>query len=255
MKFCDRSTTEPKCLIGKFKNKRQAAIADREQELLAIAERLMGTEGFSGLTMDKLVAACNYSKGTVYNHFSSKEDLLCALCIKGTKLGMQITKRALTFDGNSRERCLAVHFAQRIHGLSHPTLYLCMLTGKTPAVREKASPTRLKELEALEAEMPQICTQVFDDGLADGSLSVSMGVGIDSLSFANWAISFGTNVLMIEAADALEAKQLDLNYVLLFNVSIMLDGMGWKPLSHQWDYKKTWQRIATEIFSEEMAAL
>ena len=255
MKFCDRSTTEPKCLIGKFKNKRQAAIADREQELLAIAERLMGTEGFSGLTMDKLVAACNYSKGTVYNHFSSKEDLLCALCIKGTKLGMQITKRALTFDGNSRERCFAVHFAQRIHGLSHPTLYLCMLTGKTPAVREKASPTRLKELEALEAEMPQICTQVFDDGLADGSLSVSMGVGIDSLSFANWAISFGTNALMIEAADALEAKQLDLNYVLLFNVSIMLDGMGWKPLSHQWDYKKTWQRIATEIFSEEMAAL
>ena len=80
-------------------------------------------------------------------------------------------------------------------------------------------------------------------------------MGFYSLSFANWAISFGTNALMIEAADALEAKQLELNYALLFNVSIMLDGMGWKPLSHQWDYKKTWQRIATEIFSEEMAAL
>jgi AcrR family transcriptional regulator len=29
--------------------------------------------------MDILVARCEYSKGTVYKHFSCKEDLLCAI--------------------------------------------------------------------------------------------------------------------------------------------------------------------------------
>jgi len=255
MKFCDQSNTETKCFVGKFKNKRHAAIADREQELLIIAEKLMEHEGFSGLTMDKLVAACNYSKGTVYNHFNSKEDLLCALCIKGIKLSMQLMRRALTFEGNTREKNLAIHFANRVFGLASPTLFMCILSGKSPAVQEKASTERLKEIDELEVEITAICDQTFSDALNAGDLNVSMGVGIDGFSFANWAMSFGSNALMIGASEANVIKSLDLDFALLFNVSIMMDGMGWKPLSHQWDYKQTWQRIATEVFSKEMAAL
>ena len=254
-KFCSRSTNEEKCFVGKYKSKRQAAIADREQELLVIAEKLMEKEGFSGITMDKLVAACNYSKGTVYNHFNSKEDLMCALCIKGIKQGMQLTKRALTFNGNSREKSVAVHFAQRIHSLTHPTLFMCVLNAKSPAVQEKASKDRLNEVAELELEITGLCDTIFQAALADESLSLSMGIGIDSLSFTNWAMSFGSNALLIGAADANAIKRIDQEYALLFNISIMMDGMGWKPLSHQWDYKKTWQRIAKEIFAEEMAAL
>lgn len=84
MKYCNRnSSINPKYIIDKRKNTQKKNIVDREQELLLISEKIMAEHGFSKLTMDKLVAACEYSKGTVYNHFNSKENLLLALCVKG----------------------------------------------------------------------------------------------------------------------------------------------------------------------------
>lgn len=53
--------------------KKQQAIADREVELIQLAKSLVQEQGFANLTMDKLTSASSYSKGTIYNHFCSKE--------------------------------------------------------------------------------------------------------------------------------------------------------------------------------------
>ena len=37
------------------------------------------SQGYAGLSMDRLAEATEYSKGTVYQHFSTKEDLVMAL--------------------------------------------------------------------------------------------------------------------------------------------------------------------------------
>ncbi|MBO0180679.1 TetR/AcrR family transcriptional regulator, partial [Vibrio parahaemolyticus] len=34
-----------------------------------------------------------------------------------------------------------------------------------------------------------------------------------------------------------------------------LDGLGWSPLSTEWDYRKTWRRVEQELFSEGLAYL
>jgi len=256
MNFCkSEQNDKPDCFIHKIKNKRQQAIADREQELLELAEKLMEREGFASLTMDKLVAACSYSKGTVYNHFNSKEDLLCALCIKGMKQKFELSKKAASFEGNTREKCLALHFSQHLHGLKHPTLYFCVLTAKTPAVKEKASPTRLKQQQELETDMTQFCDGMFSEALQQGDLKLSLGLGIDSFGFANWSMSFGSSALLMMGKDIEAIKRLNLDLALLHNISFLLDGMGWLPLSSQWDYMQSWQRIADEIFKDELAEL
>ncbi|WP_199608892.1 TetR/AcrR family transcriptional regulator [Flocculibacter collagenilyticus] len=256
MNFCKREKNQDeKCLIGKLTSKRQQTIADREQELLKIAEAVMEREGFAGLTMDKLVAACDYSKGTVYNHFNSKEDLLCALCIKGLKLSLQLCKKTLAFEGSSRERSLAVHYAYRLHSITHPTLFFCILTAKTPAVREKASEHHLKQQELLEKEMAQFCEGSFKEAVEKKELNISMGMGFNSYNFANWAMSFGSNALLMVANETETLRTLDHDMAILHNLSLLMDGMGWRPLSSEWDYLNTWQRIKDEVFAEEVAAL
>ena len=215
----------------------------------------MEREGFASLTMDKLVAACSYSKGTVYNHFNSKEDLLCALCIKGMRQKLELSKKAMAFEGNTREKCLALHFSQHLHGLKHPTMYFCVLTAKTPAVKEKASAARLQQQAELELEMTQFCDGMFAEALKNGDLKLGLGFGIDSLSFANWAMSFGTSALLMMAKEIDAVKRMNQDYALLHNISFLLDGMGWQPLSSQWDYMQSWQRIADEVFKDEIAEL
>ena len=73
------------CPLKGFTSKRKKSFIEREHEIMALAEQIMESDGFSALTMDKVVAGSSCSKGTVYNHFGSKEDLICGLCIKSMR--------------------------------------------------------------------------------------------------------------------------------------------------------------------------
>lgn len=233
--------------------KRQAAREAREARLLELAERIMQRDGFSGLTMDKLVSACDYSKGTVYNHFNSKEDLLCALCIKGMRLTLDLFQQAAEFEGNSREKILAIHFAYHLHALACPTLFLCVLTSQTPAVREKADPQRLALQQALDTEMTQHCDAMFEMARRAGDVPASQQV--QSMTFASWAMAFGSNALMTLAAEVQGVQRMAGSEVLLTNVNLLMDGMQWQPLSRDFDYAATWHRIGETLFAAEIRQL
>lgn len=235
------------CLLKKLVNKRQERLLEREQELLKIAESIMASEGFTGLTMDKLVAACDYSKGTVYNHFNSKEDLLCALCIKGMRINLSLFSQASNFAGNSREKLLALHYAYSLHAFTYPTLFMCVLASQTPAIREKADPERLKMQQALDSELTSYCDASFELGIESGDLQTQLN--LSQLTFMSWAMSFGSNALLTMASEIEGIQRLDAQTALLQSVNVMMDGIGWKPLSTEWDYQSSWKRIGKEVFN------
>jgi len=255
MTFTLCNNENPKCFIKKILTKREQNIVNREQELLTVAEAIMAHEGFSGLTMDKLVAACDYSKGTVYNHFSNKEDLFCALCIKSVKMIISLTKRALAFDGTLREKCLAMCFVHRLHSQLHPTLFLCVLLAKTPAVRERASAGRLAMQGELEQEITQLVDELFAKALTNNDIKPNGEGQLENLCFSLWSTCFGANALLISACEAEAVSRLDSDFALLFNINALLDGVGWQPLSQSCDYQDSWQRIGNEVFAVEVAAL
>ncbi|MEO1235180.1 MAG: helix-turn-helix domain-containing protein, partial [Planctomycetota bacterium] len=62
--------------------RKQREIADRERLILDHARRMLLDGGVASLSMDRLAEAIEYSKGTVYQHFSSKEDVVAALFIE-----------------------------------------------------------------------------------------------------------------------------------------------------------------------------
>ena len=234
-------------------NRREQQRLDREEELLDLAEQIMEVEGFSGFTMDKLVSACGYSKGTVYNHFSCKEDLFCALCIRGMTKTLELFNKALSFDGNCREKVLAIHFAYRLQALTNPTQFMCVLTAQTPAMKEKANEQRLKVQQDLDNEMTHFCDTLFQQAIESGE--IPGGTSIEEAIFASWALSFGTIALMTQASGTLPVERADTEMALLCNVNLLMDGMGWSPLSTEWDYESTWHRIAKQVFTHELEQL
>jgi AcrR family transcriptional regulator len=57
--------------------------AERELLILAEAERLLSAEGYDGLVMERLAELVGVSKGTLYQHFAKKEDLVGAIVLRG----------------------------------------------------------------------------------------------------------------------------------------------------------------------------
>lgn len=249
--LCKNDSDTRECKVSR----KQKAIADREQELLFIAKKLVEEEGFHNFTMDKLTKASDYSKGTIYNHFSSKEDVITALCTVALRQEMSFFNRAKAFEGNTRERALAFHVAYVMSAKVEPVLFNCVLTAKTPWVMQKASPERLQQQLELEQECTALVDSMFHEALASGDLKISTSNGIDSLVFANWSVAFGGIALMSSASTCHSITRLRDHNVFLFNINTLLDGLGWQPLSDSFDYQRTWKRVEETIFSEELKML
>lgn len=257
LKFlCDIANKEQRsCPLEQRFSKKQQAIADREQELLQIAHQLVKAEGYANLTMDKLTAASPYSKGTIYNHFSSKEDVITALCNTALRHEISLFKKAGLFNGSSREKALALHQAYFLSAKMQPILFNCVLTAKSPWVQEKSSPARITVQQELEKEVTQMVDLLLQQAIDANELQPKAGATVDLMAFANWAISFGSIALLSSASETYSVERLLGAHPFLFNLNCVLDGMNWLPLSTDWDYCQSWLRIEKEIFSAEQQQL
>lgn len=231
---------------------RSKARQQREQQLLELAQQILRQDGFTGLTMDRLASLSDVSKGTLYNHFSSKEDVLTALSVDSLQRLLQLFQYASTFSGHSRERALALHHAYHKFSAAEPTLFLCLLSAATPGVMEKSSPARLQQRQQLEMQLLQYCQLVLSEALADGSLQLPVGVSLEQWSFINWALAFGCNALFVPLRQLGLFADLAAPHVNLHSINLLFDGMGWLPLSSGWDYQQSWQQIG-QTFGSQIA--
>jgi AcrR family transcriptional regulator len=230
--------------------KRLQAKLQREQELLVLAQHILQQDGFAGLTMDRLTALSSVSKGTIYNHFCSKEDLFTALSVDSLQRQLALFKRALLIPGHSREQVLALHLAYHQFSMTEPTLFLCLLTANTPGVIEKSSPARLALRQQLELQLVAICQQLIAQAIAEGSLQLPTNQSLDALAFVQWAQAFGSNALFKPTQQLGLFTQLEPQATMLLGINLLLDGLNWKPLSKEWDYQASWQRMMTTLATE-----
>lgn len=71
--------------------------ADREQQLLDVAEAVFGERGFQAVTMDEIADRAGVTKPVLYDHFGSKDGLAVA-CISRARAELL----RLTIDAQSR---------------------------------------------------------------------------------------------------------------------------------------------------------
>ena len=228
----------------------------RELQIMDAALDLVSKTDISLLTMDKVVAQVPYSKGTVYGHFSSKEDLLAGIANHSLRTMIVLFQRALEHDGSSRDRYMAMQFAYLLWSLLNPTLFRTCICAKSPAVWGKASAERMQEHEALEQKMLTVWHRIIDDGLTEGQFTLPAHMNKQQVAFSGWAGGYGTIMLLsddIESCAGRNGLYLEREY---FNsMNIYMDGLGWGPLSTEKDYRKVLHQILEDRFSDELNEL
>ena len=241
--------------LNKKLTKKQQAIADREVELVQLAKAIVEEQGFTNLTMDRLTAFSAYSKGTIYNHFCSKEDVIIALCIDGIKQEAKMLSRGISFEGSTREKMIAMHVAYRTFVLQEPELTACVLLANSPWIIEKASAERVKVLKQLEEQVTGLVNRIVTEAVEKGELTLTSEYTVESIVFSNWSMAFGFNALATNIVKKQSTEEHNVSLSLLGNINMLFDGLKWLPLSTEHDYKKVWQKVEQELFYEEIHRL
>lgn len=228
----------------------------REQEIIDSALELMKLHGAENLTMDKLVAQVPYSKGTVYNHFSCKEDLLIAISNRALKILSKLFSKASQFDATTRERMYLVSFAYLIYAILHPALFETMLCAKSPTICGKASEQRITEHDQLELEMLSSLYGLIQQAIEKGDLTLPSHMDIKQTCFAQWSSSYGVIALLSANEPACKGREeLRVEQELFNKNNLLLDGLQWAPLSSDVDYKTKLAQSLSDVFSDELQTI
>ena len=89
-------------LVMNVMSRKQREIQDREKQILAIARPILLEEGYQALGMERLAEKMQYAKGTLYNHFPHKEEIVAALVIESLELRRKLFEQASVASSDAR---------------------------------------------------------------------------------------------------------------------------------------------------------
>lgn len=236
-------------------SRKQREFLQREQLILDTAQNMLHQNGYVQLTMERIAEAVEYSKGTIYNHFSSKEDLVCSLCCRCVSNLIGLFERAFDYPGTTRERFAAIGIAYSLyHQLNpHDAEYIQIV--KTNAIREKLSEEHLHELNSLEHEITQLCMNLVNEAIAAGDISNAENHTADTIVFGFWSMVYG-GMLLAQSDIPLEDLGFSPAIIMLWNNSQrLMDAYGWEPLSKDTDSDALFNKLCSALFAEEVCRL
>jgi AcrR family transcriptional regulator len=232
--------------------RKQREIGQRERLLLGIARKMLIEQGYAGLSMDRLAEATEYSKGTVYQHFSTKEDLVTALAVESARERLALFRRAREFRGRSRERIVALGVADGLFALLYPHYFRSELIISMADLESRVSEERYQELVRQEGSVVGLLREAVQEAVGAGDLSLQPPLTVEGAVFGLFSMAVGAHTAAVNFAPVLRELGGGPPLVMLHaNFQALLDGLGWRPFRSEWDYDATYGRIALEIFPEE----
>ena len=236
-------------------SRKEREFLQREQLIIDTAKNIMGQEGFNNLSMERIAAEIEYSKGTVYKHFNSKEEVVTAIgrCCMDNLLEM--FERASNYPGNNRERMAAIGVAHSLYAQLHPVELQNMQFISSQAVREKVSIEIQQEVLLREQKITEKVSSIVKQAMQDGDIKEPHACLPDAIVFGLWTMGYGSNLLHLSGIPFEKIGMCQPLDMMWLNSHKLLDSYHWHPLSSEFDIEKLRTDILQECFAEEFKLL
>lgn len=234
------------------KDRKFREIQEREAKILECARPMFIEGGYNGLNMDRLTSLVEYSKGTIYNHFSCKEEIIITLAIQTLEKRLAMFEKAALFQGTSRDRIAAIGTAAELFVKLYPDHFRVEQTIRLDSIWDKTSEERRQIMSNCERRCIGIVGGVVRDGVASGDLNLSDSTTPEEIVFGLWSLSFGGYSIIATSNSLQEIGITDPFKMLRHNYSRFLDGIQWTPLSSDVDYDAVFERVSEEVFGDEL---
>jgi len=233
--------------------RKQRERAEREQAILDVARQMLTEGGYLGLNMARIARELDYSNGTIYQHFPNKEDIILALTIETLEKRSDMFERASAFRGNSRERLMAIGYAAELFVRVFPDYFNVEQTVRSASIWEKTTESRRQLMQGCEARCMGIVSGIIRDGVAAGDLQLPGDLRPEEMVFGLWSMTFGGYSIIAANNNLVELGIRQPFGAIRRNTLLIVDGYGWRPLSHEYDANAIYQRIEQEVFPGETA--
>jgi hypothetical protein len=160
-------------------------------------------------------------------------------------------ERAAAIPGLPRERLIALAEAEeqfcRLHAQHDLALQSVLIMAQLGQMRSEREDTSRQA----EHRLTDLLTDIIRDAIRQGDLPVRAGLNSQELAFTVWALAFGTRALMHTRVATRNLGIEDGLRVGREALHLLLDSLGWRPLSSQWDYEKTRHQARVVPFPKE----
>lgn len=234
------------------KERRERQLQAREQLLLSKARELIVRDGLLNLQMARLAEESEHAMGTLYQHFSSKEDLLLALTTESVVEQAELFRRAAEWQASTRERMFAITVADTIFVNRCPEHFRIAQYALCEVVWNAASARRREAYHQASQPLCNSVLSIVNQAIADADLD-PRGLSPEAVATGCWTMALGFHTL-VHADGMLEYYNVHHPYHLLCrHMQSLLNGMGWQPLVDPADdaaLDDLISRIRTEVFHE-----
>jgi AcrR family transcriptional regulator len=236
---------------GKWKERekeiRGESRKNREAIMLDYAREISNKKGFNGLSLPQLAEISGFSKPTIYKYFPNKEDLMAALVVESSSVSIEHYQKVLTFAGRPREKIYAIHSLNYGFLNWHFRDWLYIFTEK---IQKKAAASRQQELDQNNKLIFDIHASIIREAIEAGDLKLPEKVDEYQFFFSLISTTIGGCVLKESESEVIQEWFEKIKFMHGTFGRIVLDGIGWRPLTSEWDYDKSLKRFYREIFPE-----
>lgn len=236
-------------------SRKQREIANRHTLFLDIARAILAEQGFHLLSMEAIAEAAEYSKGTVYQHFTCKEEILIQLCTQEMTELEALFIRATQFEGSNRDRIVATAYAHllwsRLGNKKTDMLQHLAMHG----VRAKVRESNLIQHDELHDSIVGLVNGIVNQAFDAGELNKSKHMLAPDIVFGLWSLFSGGQALQASELPLKEMGISNPDMTMLRTMMLMLDGLGWQPLHTEAHLKKLLKQFNSQLFPEEFALI
>jgi AcrR family transcriptional regulator len=224
---------------------------DREQQILTLARPILVSEGYQSLSMDRLAAQMEYAKGTLYNHFPNKEEIVAALAIESLDLRRRMFEKASLLSSKSRERMMAIGCACDLYAVECADHFAVEQMLRNAVIWEKSSEKRQQLIQQCELRAMSVVAGVVRDAVAVGDLELPEEMTAEELVFGFWSLTYGSHVL---ASSSPSLPDIGINNPvrsIRYHGWTLMNGYNWKPLMNFQEVESLMNVLAERILHDE----
>ena len=222
-------------------SRKQREIQEREKQILSVARSILLTDGYHGLSMDRLAGEMEYAKGTLYNHFPNKEEIVVALALQSMEMRRRLFEVASMIRANTRSRLAAIGGACDFFAADCREHFAMEQLLRNGAILEKSSEIRQSLVRQCEHRVMAIVAGVVRDAVASGDLDLPQELTPEELVFGFWSLMFGSQILVATSPAMSEIGVSDPMRTIRYHAWSLMNAYHWKPFS---SFEETQQQLA-----------
>lgn len=223
--------------------RKQREIQEREVQILRLARPILLREGYQALSMERLASMMEYAKGTLYNHFPNKEEIVLALAIESMELRFQTFQAASTLAQVPRHRLLAIGAACELYTQKFRDHFAIEEWIRNSTIWDKSSTRRQDLIKQCEGRCVSLVSDIVRDAVINRDLVLREGMAAEEMIFGFWAINYGSQVLSATSPSLAASGIVNPIKAIRHHCYTLMNGFRWKPLMNFADHSELTDRF------------